>query len=397
MTLEPQRLLENLFNGVMATDDGNEVIVRGHRLLQYVQKDPQLSRVTSEMRSEFARAKRRREKDVVQHNKELEVLCRLAGITGDENDDGERLFSSGIATRVDETAEPTCAAVDELEFGVGVHELRQLLRENRAHPQKADFLALDQREEDSKREWKSVSQGALAYQEELENIFRPMFGRVDFPDKEQQSVVDHLDGNQLMGMHGGRLRNIIQGTVDEFVREVDARLDSRAAKLALFTRFQTRCQYYDRKRLWHLADGNSKQAELLLTNEMAIYLFDQGLTPMPEQKIANQRADLVDSDNLIYVEAKQYKEKKGSRAHIVNAARKQIADMRQNMHLEITEAVLAVFRRGGPLYQFESPVVRVHDYRLYPFLIDVAPHTEVGSSAKHKAEMIRDDELTPEN
>jgi hypothetical protein len=69
--------------------------------------------------------------------------------------------------------------------------------------------------------------------------------------------------------------------------EVRARLGDIRSKLALFYRFKTRCEWYDRERLTEEAEKAKGSAENRLTAELALFLFDQGLNPRVRARVSN--------------------------------------------------------------------------------------------------------------
>jgi hypothetical protein len=181
--------------------------------------------------------------------------------------------------------------------------------------------------------------------------------------------------------------------------EVQARLGDVRSKLGLFQRFKTRCEWYDRERLTKLADEAKGSAENRLTAELALFLFDQGLNPLIRPRVANQEPDILDPSlqGRVYVEAKQYKESKGTREDVRTGARQiwaMLATLRGTKY-EVQEAFFPIFRRGGPRYVLPRSPLRHGGAVMYPLLIDLAPSKESGSQLRENEIEIPPEELLP--
>jgi hypothetical protein len=194
--------------------------------------------------------------------------------------------------------------------------------------------------------------------------------------------------------------------------EVRARLGSARSKLTLFERFKTRCEMYDRERLMELADKAKPLAhakatkkkprrapgpENRLSEELALFLFDQGLDPLIRPPIGNVEPDILDPKERVYVEAKQYDS--DARDEIRTAARQAWEMMARltSSGYRVREAFLPVFRRGGPVYQLPlDPIRNVQGFVLFPMLIDLAPTEEGARVSRRKPISIPASELMPE-
>lgn len=171
------------------------------------------------------------------------------------------------------------------------------------------------------------------------------------------------------------------------------RIGTTRSLLAVFERFRGRCQWHDRERLLGLAQkeggqkrqGNSVKRgrpEQLLTEELARYLFDQGLNPLTEVPMAGLRPDLYQPGSF-YVEAKQYIDTSPKR-YLLRGIHQMYETMGRirTSEYEVTEAFYVVFRRGGPLVEFGFEEIRFETWTLRPLLIDIAPATSSGSRAQ---------------
>ena len=165
------------------------------------------------------------------------------------------------------------------------------------------------------------------------------------------------------------------------VEELRARVLLGRSRQALVRRYAARCEAFDAARLRGIAEENSRRAEALLTREFALYLFDQGLTPILDGTIANLRPDVIDlkTASLFYVEAKQYT--KVTRSEVLTWFRQVWSTWGRlrNQHA-VPEAFVVIFRRSGRAARLDLPnVIRhPHGLRLYPVFADLAE--EAGSS-----------------
>jgi hypothetical protein len=165
----------------------------------------------------------------------------------------------------------------------------------------------------------------------------------------------------------------------------------------VFNRFQARCEQHDAERLRGLVDiakSKSGKPEDVLRDQLALWLFDQGLNPVTEPRIGNLRPDLLDPGAL-YVEAKQYQEP-APRSKVIRGMY-QVYDTFRRLrisHPEVTEGFYVVFRRGGPLV-IAPPVVRSEEgWTVHLKFVDIASG-DIGSSQKHQPARISLEELSP--
>lgn len=179
------------------------------------------------------------------------------------------------------------------------------------------------------------------------------------------------------------------------------RVGTVRSRLVVFERFKTRCEMHDRERLLVLAKtrpGEASTAKLSskhpprtkpeqrLTEELARYLFDNGLNPLTEVPIGNARADVLSGDRL-YVEAKQYV--KGNPAQYVLKGVSQTAHMVERLsstNLRLDEAFLVVFRRGGKRLVMQTPV-SIGTWMLHCLVVDLGEASESGNRAPEAVEL----------
>jgi hypothetical protein len=197
----------------------------------------------------------------------------------------------------------------------------------------------------------------------------------------------------------------LRPVVERIFEGLRLRIGTTRSLIALFNRFRTRCQFHDRERLRELAKhppasvaGRARRnrrtrTEQTLTEELARYLFDQGLNPLTEVPTAGLRPDVLDPGYL-YVEAKQY----GSgnpRAYLIKGVRQVHETMGRlrGSRYQVHEAFYVVFRLGGRHFSLPDRI-SFGEWTLYPVFIDLAPAFESGSRARDSI-AITEDELRP--
>jgi hypothetical protein len=160
------------------------------------------------------------------------------------------------------------------------------------------------------------------------------------------------------------------------------------SRLALVRRFAGRCERYEAAELRALCRAETKKqdkkVEHQLTMRFARYLYDHGLNPLVDPKIADLRPDVYEPipGNPLYVEAKQYDSPvtAATLRRKMRDAVSQVLDTwgRLAQQQPVPEAFLLVFRRGGPRLELPE-LVRVETGRLYLVLADIAPPAQSGS------------------
>lgn len=208
-------------------------------------------------------------------------------------------------------------------------------------------------------------------------------------------------------VHLGRLDRADQDFVDKHVAELRAgltrlhtelhrRVGMTRSRQAMITRFKQRAEWYDAGRLLAVAGDETLPGgpEDRLTQELALFLFDQGLNPITKPLIAGLEPDLLDPLLLppFYVEAKQYS--RADRRSLVSSVA-QILDTVGRLKTDaypISEAFCVVFRRDGPRYLLPD-WVQAEGYRVYFTLIDIAPAEVSGRRQRHRPRRISETEL----
>ena len=185
--------------------------------------------------------------------------------------------------------------------------------------------------------------------------------------------------------------------MERVYEDLRLRIGTRQSLIKLINRFQHRCQWHDRVRLYNLVESAKSGPEEVLTAELALWLFDQGLSPVSKPMMAGLEPDLTDPSfrfNL-YVEAKQYNS--SANDYLIRGFH-QLWDTVSGLKgtpYEVREAFYVVFRRGGPRYILPDQPLAGEGWTAHLRLIDIAPNTERGSQGAKKPIVISVDDLMP--
>ncbi len=176
--------------------------------------------------------------------------------------------------------------------------------------------------------------------------------------------------------------------------ELRLRIGLARSRSALIHRYAARCEAFDAERLRDACEKHPSRAERLLTLDLARYLFDAGLPPLIDANVGGLRPDVLHvlPSSLFYVEAKQY-----ANDHPRSQLTKAYAQVwstwgRLRKTYPASEAFLVVFRRSGPWVDPPS-VIHHQGLRLYSVVADIS--TEAGSKEKSSPIRLTEDELRP--
>lgn len=187
-------------------------------------------------------------------------------------------------------------------------------------------------------------------------------------------------GTHVPPMERGTAELRLRADARLLYEDVRRRLGSERSLFAVLHAFKERAQWFDAARLRDLVQRNTRRGEELLAEQVALFLFDQGLRPLTSPVMSRLRPDIVHlSPPYLYVEAKLLR------------TRRQVCDGAYQMWntigrirsegFPIREAFLAVFRVGEPtciLPEAES----AGGVTIYPLLIDIASGKVSGSKKK---------------
>ena len=165
-------------------------------------------------------------------------------------------------------------------------------------------------------------------------------------------------------------------------------IGTQRSRLALVDRFVVRAEAYDRTRLKAIAEADvaEKRREAVLRDELACYLFDEGLSPLTELALTTTRADILDfGDPALLVEAKQYKGGSSDQlALLVQKALLQVFDTAREVAAPVVvrEAFVLIFRRDGRRLDVDRMPVRVQDIDVYFRVVNLIDPSKTGSGAE---------------
>jgi hypothetical protein len=201
-----------------------------------------------------------------------------------------------------------------------------------------------------------------------------------------------------------RLANVVRNSAHQVLDTIEAALDTATDRIELIQRFTTRSELFDRERLTDLVESDraTGRRETVLRDEFARFLFDEGLVPLTEVRLATTRADVYArlGQHGLLVEAKQYAS--GSAVALQLLVQKgvvQVMDTAEQLPGEhrVAEAVLLVFRRGGRRIELPKEPVRFSEIDYYLRLVDLAPSWLTGSRAGGDVVRFNIDQLFPDS
>lgn len=163
---------------------------------------------------------------------------------------------------------------------------------------------------------------------------------------------------------------------------VRAAIGSHLVHYEVLSRYKARCIWYDRERISDLVRENKGNLEDILTRDLALYLFDNGISTLYRLRKDKKEYDLIGNQTKarIFVEVKVYRSSKNARRNLTRGIAQlhaYINDLEAD-DLPIREIYYAIYRLGGPLYDlpWEIPTNR---HTFYPIVVDLGPSSESGS------------------
>ena len=155
-----------------------------------------------------------------------------------------------------------------------------------------------------------------------------------------------------------------------------ADIGSHLAHFELIQRYKTRCMFYDRIRIEGLIKNADRNKEDILTRDLALYLFDNGVSTLYRVRRGVHEYDLIAPS--LFVEAKVYKG--SNKKYVINGV-SQLHAYLNGLEAEsahIREVYYVIFRCGGPLYDWPKKIV-MNRWTIYPVNIDLGQSAESGS------------------
>ncbi|HKR10934.1 MAG TPA: hypothetical protein VJT15_02660 [Pyrinomonadaceae bacterium] len=154
-------------------------------------------------------------------------------------------------------------------------------------------------------------------------------------------------------------------------------------RLDLLNRYKIRCQWYNHEFLRNSilkSDGEFiRNREDVLTRDLSLYLFDQGVTSIYRPQLGRHEYDLLELDvrQPMFIEAKAYKQS-SAKAELVSGV-SQLHSYLSSLeaHKDISEAFYVIYRLGGPIYEFPQQI-STSRFTIYPIIVDLGLSDESG-------------------
>jgi hypothetical protein len=150
----------------------------------------------------------------------------------------------------------------------------------------------------------------------------------------------------------------------------------------ILLRYKARCMWYDRRRLERLVKENEEKQEDVLTRDLALYLFDNGISTLYRVKRGRHEYDLIGDQTKarIFVEVKVYKDSKNARRDLIQG----IAQLHAYLNgleaddVASQEVYYVIYRLGGRLCDLPEEIP-TNRRTFYPVIIDLGASRESGS------------------
>lgn len=231
---------------------------------------------------------------------------------------------------------------------------------------------------------------ALTPEDHRYKLSRALHGHGDVLAKAMYTS-DHLTVDEEREISA--LADFIDDAATRIHDEIVSKLGSQLSNIALLERYKSRCEWHARLELHRIAVARGK-AEDKLADNLALWLFDQGMNPLTRSKAAGLEPDLLDPSTRfnLYVEAKQYSQAK--KPYIIQGVA-QMIDTIGRLHgtpYEVKEGFYVVYRLGGPRYVLPK-VLNIGEWTIYPVLIDIAGSKVSGSRQRNKPVLISEQDL----
>jgi len=206
----------------------------------------------------------------------------------------------------------------------------------------------------------------------------------EIPDEVIKSFVDPVTREKK------RIQEVTyQGAIDEdlvlqaklYLRRgyegLRAEISSFLMHSKLIERYKIRATWYDRQRIEYLINQNEGKEEDILTRDLALYLFDNGISTLYRIRRGVHEYDLI-SDEIksnLFIEVKVYKSSKD-----LTKGFAQLHSYLNSLEAQssIEEVYYIIFRLGGPLYDL-PPSIPTNRRIFYPMIIDLGSSSESGS------------------
>lgn len=196
------------------------------------------------------------------------------------------------------------------------------------------------------------------------------------------------------------IQNIIQTLPNmEFCRVLLRRVYERIrtdfgthlAHYELIQQYKARCMFYDRERVIAIANGAEGHQEDALTRDMALYLFDNGISTYYRTMRGVHEYDLIAL--TIAIEAKIYRDNR-HRRYLINGISQLHAYMNglETDLNNVRELYYVVYRlEDGPIYDWPGKI-EMNRWTIYPVTIDLGS-SDVSGSRQRRVRPITVEEI----
>lgn len=207
--------------------------------------------------------------------------------------------------------------------------------------------------------------------------------------------------NLLIHQHDLSTTGLVKNKVKRVYEALRQEIGSTRLRLQVMDRYKIRSQWYNQEYLRSLIEENGKyirNREDALSRDLALYLFEQGITVWYRLKGGQHEFDLVEvhpeNKNPLAIEIKVYKESKDKKAVIDGFSQLHSYLSTLEANLAVFEGYYVVYRLGGALYEFPRKI-STNKFTIYPILIDLGLAKESGRKQK-KPILISEKEILEE-
>lgn len=210
----------------------------------------------------------------------------------------------------------------------------------------------------------------------------------------------HLKQEAKEVEHDIRWRGTVDERLVERLRVLLARayeglrscIGSHLVHYTLLQRYKSRCMWYDRDRLTSCLDDCETGKEDLLSRDLALYLFDNGISTLYRVQRGVHEYDLIgdQAKARIFVEVKVYDDNK-ARGRLIQGVGQLHAYINSlESSSPIPEIYYVVYRLDGPLYDLPLQI-STNRHTFYPLVIDLGPSEKSGSRQEKPIHIPLDD------
>lgn len=193
----------------------------------------------------------------------------------------------------------------------------------------------------------------------------------------------------------------VRDDAERLLLELRRQLNVRRSRHAVLRRFQTWAQWYARDYLRHIVgvsgEGKkSRQIEVDLTEQLARFLFREGLDPLWQPLLGRVKPDLLDPGERgrLYVEAKWAAASADVLPAVAQGVRQALdsAILLVGTSHRVDEAFVVVFQGEGARVDVPA-VISLAELSTRLVVIDLSPWEQIGSRRREKPVVIAEAEL----